>query len=726
MSIPGAAKNIFRPKPQHTPTPTPTPTPTITKQAQRGLQGLPGERYRTTTTSDVLHEIWINNMLSRPSTQILNMFSNATQPFLNISDTAGRALLSTFSKPEDKTYYAEVVGGAYGFMHGIMKALQFQGSMLKSKLPGQFDEAEVLAQKMGISPGILASSKLEHTQRALSSESMNIDPESLVGRVADGIGALVNLPVNALNSADIAYKVITDDMYKHQWAAKQVAQGKFTNARDAYAAALADPNVSKGAVAAAEYATFTNRPEIPFFSWITDTAAEKLPGMRWIIPFKRTIANLAEQSIERSPLALLSGTKRSALFSSNPAERIDAQAKQLTGMAILTTLAYTLGDYITGEPPQGAIQREQWQKLHGNPLSLQFGADQKSIRLDNLGVMGQLLKSVAMYRQRIDSMSDEELAIWSDPESITNFVKENTMRELMEELSQWTAPIVDMISDVTWAESIVGLYRAYEQSQRNDDYTPVYMYFEDIAARTMPFFGSGAWHDVLNRRDPTVYEKRNPGDSFKYQDAWMRENLWKRYDELGHALVPQILRGPGQTHPSAPYNPNHYLYKKMEELGLEPSARSKYISMPGVQGGKGGQTIREGSEVKLSRDEWDDLHSIVREGLWVDQKDFQGRPIVKDGEPVKRQAIPSYEEFIESKFKAYNLDGATPGIQRMLFTRMRDKYNAQLREYMRFGHPTFSLKAQEAMMRDAELAKIEAAESREGIKAMNRLGGNEQ
>ncbi len=666
---------------------------------QAGFAGVAASRYTPTKTSDILHEIYINNMLSGVSTQMLNMFSTATQPILGIMDTANKALLTTFSKPENKTYYSEVVGEAYGMMHGIMKALQFAGRTAESKAAGQFTGAETIAKDLGISPGVLASSRLEHTNRALSSEGIELDPESLVGRIADGLGTLVNLPVSALNTSDLFFKVMRDDMSKHRWAAKQVAQGKYPSIREAYEASLTDPTAIKQAVADAEYTTFTGRPNIPMLSWITDTAAEKLPGMRWVIPFKRTIANLAEQSIERTPLALMNPTMGKRLISANPEERITAQARLLTGMAVLTTLAYTLGDYITGEPPRGAMAREQWQKINGMPFSLQFGADQKAIRLDNLGVMGQLLKAVAMFRQRIDSMTDEELGIYTDPEALTDYVKNQNATALMEELSTFVTPVVDMLTDVFWAESIVGLTSAYERSQRDNNFTPLYQYIENIAARTMPFTGATAWEHVMSGQDKTARRWTQIGDSFRMQIPELRKHVWARYDFLGNEMIHNRLRGPGQTDPMAPYDPNNSIYKTMEKLGIEPKARSPFIDMPS-QGGI------PGSQLKLTQEEWDRMHQYIREGIWVDQKDFTGKPIKENGKPVRKQVMPSLEQTINKTFGDLGLSRMEPELQRAYFNTIRDNYHKQIKQYMLGADPTFSLRAKEQMQLDA--AKAEA------------------
>lgn len=686
------------------------PTPgqsSLTQQTVRQA-GLASTRYRATKASDIAFEMHVNNLLSAPSTQVLNMASTATQPILGLMDTFNKALLTTFSKPENKTYYSEVVGQAYGTMHGIMKALQFAGKTVEAKAKGQFSGAESIASSLGISPGVTTSARLEHTNRALSSAGLELDPNSATGRIADAIGSIVNVPVNALNVSDISFKVIMDDAAKHQWAMRQYVEGKFGSFKEAYAAALHDPNVAKMGVAAAEYGTFTGRPNIPVLSWITDTAAEKLPGMRWVIPFKRTIANLAEQSIERSPLVFASGTLGKRLVSKDPHERATAQARLLTGMAMLTTLSYTLGDYITGDAPRGAAAREQWQKINGMPFSLQMGPEYKAVRLDTLGVMGQLLKSVGMFRQQLDSMTEEELGILQDPEALSNFVKESNANDLVKWVGTFAEPITEMMTDVFWMESLVGLFNAYDRSQKQENYLPLYQYIENIAARTMPISGSTVWERVLAGDDKVARQWTQVGDSFRMQIPELRKLVWTRYDTLGHEMIHNRFRGPGQTDPMAPYNPNHPIYKMMESLDIEPSNRSKFINLPN-------HGDIAGSQLKLTQEEWDRMHQYIREGIWVDQLDFRGQPIKENGKPVRKLVVPSLEDQLMRTFRDLKLNKLEPEHQRAFFLHIRDKHSKTIKDYMIAKDPTFSMRAQQQIKADAEKAAALYQQSKQNM-----------
>ena len=704
---PGTGENLSRQAPNPGPSgPTQGQAP-LPQQAVRQA-GLASTRYRATKASDIAFEMHVNNLLSAPSTQVLNMASTATQPVLGLMDTFNKALLTTFSKPENRTYYSEVVGQAYGTMHGILKALQFAGKTVEAKAKGQFSGAESIASSLGISPGVTASARLEHTNRALSSAGMELDPNSVTGRIADAIGSIVNVPVNALNVSDISFKVIMDDAAKHQWAMRQYVEGKFGSFKDAYAAALRDPNVAKMGVAAAEYGTFTGRPTIPMLSWITDTAAEKLPGMRWVIPFKRTIANLAEQSIERSPLVFASRTLGSRLISKDPHERATAQARLLTGMAMLTTLSYTLGDYITGEAPRGAAAREQWQKINGMPFSLQMGPEYKAVRLDTLGVMGQLLKSVGMFRQQLDSMTEEELGILQDPEALSNFVKESNANDLLKWVGTFAEPITEMLTDVFWMESLVGLFNAYDRSQKQENYLPLYQYIENIAARTMPISGSAIWERVLAGDDKVARQWTQIGDSFRMQIPELRKLVWTRYDTLGHEMIHNRFRGPGQTDPMAPYNPNHPIYRMMESLGIEPSNRSKFINLPNH--GK-----IAGSQLKLTQDEWDRMHQYIREGIYVDQLDFRGRPIKENGKPVRKLVVPSLEDQLTRTFRDLKLNKLEPEHQRAFFLHIRDKHSKVIKDYMIAKDPTFSVRAQQQIKADAERAAALYQQSKQNM-----------
>lgn len=660
-----------------------------------GFRGTAALRYNTTKPSDIAHEIYVNNLLANPSTHLTNMFANASNLLLGVGDTATKAVLTTFAKPENKTYYSEALGEAYGMMHGMYKAFKFAGDRAQAKLPGQFVTAEQTAEKLGISPGVATSTRLEYTNRALSAKSMEIDENSITGRVADVIGNIVNMPVQALNASDVAFKVIHDDMAKSRLAMRAVAEGRYPDLSTAYKAMINDPAAIAAGTKQAEYGTFTSRPDMPTLSWITDGAFDKLPGARWIIPFKRTIANLAQQTIERSPLVFASPTMAKKLVSSDAGERTTAQARFITGTAMLSLLAYTIGDHITGDAPRGTIAREQWQKLNGMPFHIQFGAEDKAISLDNLGVMGQLLKSVAMYRQRIDSMSDEELGIYESPESITNFVKTAHSADLMKQTSLWVEPIVDMLSDVYWAESLTGLFSVYDQAQRDNNFMPVYQYLEKIAARTTPVMGAAYWNNVMYHDDPTIKKAERIGDAFRDRMPALRETMYTRYDMLGSPIVNNSLRGPGQSDPKAPYDPDNRFYKRMQRLGLEPSERSKFVAMPSI--GK-----IPGSEIKYNIEEWDRLHSYVKDGIYGEQKNFDGSVI-----PGSRKKIfPSLEEYVDNVFNKLQLDKAEAPIQRAYVRSAMEEYNAGLKSYMITQDPTFSKRAAQAQQKDK--ARVQA------------------
>ena len=60
-----------------------------------------GERYRPSTGMDVLYEIYVNNLLSGPQTHFTNILSNSVQTAMGPIDTAARAAVTMFSKPQE-------------------------------------------------------------------------------------------------------------------------------------------------------------------------------------------------------------------------------------------------------------------------------------------------------------------------------------------------------------------------------------------------------------------------------------------------------------------------------------------------------------------------------------------------------------------------------------------------------------------------------------------------
>lgn len=619
-----------------------------------------GERYRPSTGMDVLYEIYVNNLLSGPQTHFTNILSNSVQTALGPIDTAARAAVTMFSKPQDKVYLSEVVGDIYGTTLGIVKAAQYMGSRAMSKAPGVTEVAEQTAAKYGISSGILNSTRLDYVNRRISSQNFSLDEDSVLGKISDGIGAMVNMPASALNMGDIAYKIIHDTRAKTRWAAHEVAVGNFKSHADAMKEATTNLDVSRRAIQEAEYYTFTGRPNMPMFSWITDADIEKLPGMRWVIPFKRTIANIAEQTLERSPLALAVPSLAKRLAHKDPAERAAAQARLLAGTGLLVAGSVLFGDNLVGAAPRNKLGKEMFDRTYGGEFAINF--EDGAIKLDELGVVGQQLKAIAMYRQAIETT----------PEAL---LKPENAEQLMERLAVFIAPITETLYSNHYAENLSQFFNVFDRAREMKSVAPIAQWAERLAVRTIPVAGSTAWEQAQRSMNPQQKDAARLGAQLQMLFPKQRELVRDAYTFDGKPMIVNNYRGLDSKHPLNPYDPNDKLARTFNELGMEFKDRPDEIAAfsPGKVDGQDIQPRK----VKLSDDQWDLQHKWIAEGRKIDPNNPEDR----FGKVLGN--LPPFRDYMLERINHPSWKTMPKDLQQEALRQRRERYNGALNEHLR-------------------------------------------
>ena len=630
------------------------------RQMRYAEVGLGDARYTPSTGMDVMYEIYLNNLLSGPPTHVTNFISNTVETMMAPVETAAKALVTTFNKPQDRVYYSEIIGDIYGTALGIMKAVQFAGKRAASKLPGGRASQGDTAAQLRVSPGVFNSSRLEYVNRRISSANFNLDENSVFGKITDVLGTLLNVPGSALNASDISYKIIHDTRAKTRWATHQWADGAYKSLKEAMDAADSNVDLGRRAVREAEDYTYTGRPNMPIFSWITDTAIDKLPGARWIIPFKRTIANIAERSLERSPLALAVPTLAKRLAHNDPAERATAQARLLAGTGVLVAASMMFGDNLIGAAPRDKINRELWDKVYGGEFLLKFGDG--VVKLDQLGIIGQQLKTIAMYRQAIESAPD-------------NLFEPENSDQLVEFITPFLAPVTEVLYNSTYAASMAQAFEAIGRAQDTDSAAPILQYAERIAAKTVPVFGSTAWELAQRSDDPVQRDTAQLGAVFQSTIPKQRELLRTVYDDFGQPMIVNNYRGPNSDHPQNPYDPenpiaNEYIRLKMRIKAREDELRA---DSPGKVAGD----AIDAPKVKLSNPEWDRMHQYIREGITPDPTNPEHRFMQQLG------PLPPFKDFMTSIVTSPAYKILPDEVQQGVLRGKRRQYQEQLNKYMR-------------------------------------------
>lgn len=621
------------------------------RQGRQQQRGFKQPKYERSTPSDILFEVAANGMLSSTSTQITNALSTAAQAIMAPIDTAAKALVTMFNKPQDKVYLSEVVGDIYGLTLGTYKAMQYMGRRSLQAFPGMMETAEASAARYGISPGLNASKKLDYVNRRISSRGMALDESSVLGKLTDAIGSVVNLPSSLLNASDLSFKIIHDTRHKTRWAAHEVAVGNYRTHDEAMQAAIDNIDVSRRAVKEAEYYTFTGKPNMPIFSWVTDAAMEKLPGLRWVIPFKRTIANIGEQMIERSPLALASPTMLRRLTSSDAAERATAQSRLLAGSAILTSAAYMFGENLNGAAPKDRINREAWEKLYGPEHSLKF--KDGTFSLDNLGIVGMQLKAVGMYRQMLETLPDKEF----DPD----------MNEaLMEKIGMYVAPIAEALYSSHFSKNLAEFFEVFERAREMDSVAPIEQWAERMAVRAIPVVGSTAWEQAMQSQDPIQRDAAQIGGALHKLLPEYRKTIRPVYDAYGAPMIVNAFRGPNSRHELNPYSPDDKLTKKFFELGME------FKQLPDELRAASPAKGIPGKMVKMTDQEYAEMHEWKNKGRFMDA-----------GNGKKVQVLQSFRDYMSTWSNQEWFDKLPKENQQGILTERRERYNELLNEHVK-------------------------------------------
>lgn len=675
----GAAKALSGPPPQNiAPPPGANMSPASRDFArfQRAKQvGFEGANYRPPAkATDTAHEIFMSSTLGNPHTPVLNQTANTVNTILAPMDTASKAFLTLFKSKEERVAASEVAAHIYGIFEGVGQTLSFTGQRLKNLPKSAETRADTLA-KMRVSTGLLNTDKLEQRQRVITPENYGVDPTTAFGKAISGIGSIINVPTGILNYQDLMFKMVNARGTQRAWAQRQVNQGKFGTTDEAMEAASRDPELQKMIVRDAEYYTFMNRPRMPMLSWITDVSVEKLPGMRWVVPFRRTIANVLEQGIERSPLVLASPTMRQRLFHPNLDIRLDAQAKLLSGMSVLTVMAAMLDDeegfMLVGQGPRDAFNLASWEDINGPQNSLVYRKGPKeehwSIRLDDIGPFGLMLKTAANYKQWLAGQPEERLNFAEGTLEYDDFLKET---------GAFASVFLEAGFSSWWGRDVSEFFSMVETTRKHDgDLKFATRWAEQIAARLVPVMGTGYNKARVEQQDPIAREYREAGDYFKQLTAETSKLLRPRYNDWGEEVVKNSFRKPGSEYPENTYDPDDRVGQEMVKAGLDLRPLSDFVKaesaeIPGSQSMiMQGDAKNDGAKVKLSDEEYAELQRRKREGFadLMPYRDYMAQaidnPVIKDSSKAIRQAsLTAWREAYHHKL----IEGAKatmPGLQ---------------------------------------------------------------
>lgn len=317
----------------------------------------------TATFGQKLISVWINGILSRPSTHLKNAVSNFLQIPIRMTERAGAASINNLRRVlgvenEEQYYLTEI----YSMLAGFNQAVKDGASMAR------------FAFKEGYSATMDDANKIALTKAR--SEIFDYTADNQFANIFKSLNFIATLPGRSLLTADEFFKGMN---YRFELEALATRNGikAFDDATaagqdgakafdDAVNSVYANP--PEELLTLSQEATFT-KPMEGIVKKAQDIVNSPTPigyALKVNLPFISTPINLNLQVLERTPLALLSKRIRADIAAGGKAGDL-ATAKIGIGSAFGLTMAnYAADGRLTGAGPADkgqveALKRQGWQ-----------------------------------------------------------------------------------------------------------------------------------------------------------------------------------------------------------------------------------------------------------------------------------------------------------------------------------------------------------------------------
>ena len=340
------------------------------------------------TTKDQLYEVWINGLLSSPTTHMVNILSNVMVVGLTVGERKIASMIG------GNIPAGEASAQLKGVVDGARDGFRLAWNALKTGEPTD-PLQKVEAEK----------------HRAITSENLNIAGPA--GRFADFMGEAIRVPGRLLTAGDEFFKAVG---YRMELYAQAYRQAFNEGLRDEAAAKrvveiIENPpeNIKQAAIDASRYQTFTN--QLGQSGKAVENFRNKVPYARVVMPFVRTPVNIMSYTFERTPLAPLSGAFREEIAAGG-ARRDLALGKLISGSMLMAVSAdLALSGHITGAGPTDPKMRNILRATGWQPYSLKVGDKYYAYnRLDPVGALLGLAADVSEIAGQTTEADATELA----------------------------------------------------------------------------------------------------------------------------------------------------------------------------------------------------------------------------------------------------------------------------------------------------------------------------
>ena len=472
------------------------------------------------TSFDAVREIWINGLLSSPTTHVVNMSSNLLVATQQVYERGVASQIAQLRGAEGSVAPGEAMAMAYGLVTSVKDAFRLAAKAFAT----------------GDTGAALNKVDLPY-QKSVSAEAFGMASETGMGRMVDFLGEAARVPSRFLGAEDEFFKTIGYRMELHAQALRTAtAKGlKGKDLAEEMHRIVLDPpeHIRIAAADAALYNTFTNAPGAIGQAFMG--LREKVPAVSLILPFVRTPVNIARYTFERTPFAPLVSQWRDDIAAGGARADL-ALARMSTGTGVMmVALDWADAGLISGAGPKEKGEREAMMRQGWQPYSIRVGDRWHSYnRTDPLGAM------LGFAADAAESIGRGE-------------INEDDVDEWQEVLGMGITAVSQVAVNKTYLR---GLSDVIEVMSDPDRYSEGYV--NNLVASFLPM--TSLMGAVERSVDPTAREASTPWQAIQAKMAGLSANLPPRRNLWGEEIRSES--GLGKTYD---------FFSPVQSRGVEPS-----------------------------------------------------------------------------------------------------------------------------------------------------------
>jgi len=466
----------------------------------------------------VFVENFIASILSGVKTQIVNTSGNALRLGMDIPDTMVASVIGKIMPDtQEKILADEALAKIYGLVNGFQDALQTGWKVAKTAEPyGGIDKLDMLHQK------------------AISSEYLGLQAESLTGKLVDTYGTIVRAPLErVMGSVDGFFKVLGERSTLAGVAYRKASQSGLQG--DEATKYLADlmKNPTDDMIRQMEDFAL----DVTFQKPLGETGqafqqvVNKSPALKMFVPFIKTPTNLMKQAfLERSAIGLATRQYKDEIAAGGARAQI-ARAKMVNGTMLgISSYMMAQNGSITGSDPKDAKMRNARKETGWRPRSFVFDnpdGTKDYISYDRAEPFSYILGTVA------DLVEYQEMIQYDDPDTDAEKAVEEAVAGLVVAFSTNTL-------DKTFMTGIQSIMQTMTDPKRYGK-----SYIANMINGVLPF--SGIRRDLAKLNDDVSKEAFTVMDKIRKSTPGFNKDLPNRLDNYGETIVFDTVLSPWAT-----------------------------------------------------------------------------------------------------------------------------------------------------------------------------------